>query len=349
MARNNKPVPHNVLITRFSALGDVAMTVPVVYTTCRANPQVNFVLVTRKSHASMMVNTPENLTVVGVDLSKYRGATGPMKLAANLQRLYNFDAMADLHGVLRTMLMAARLRGMGVKVKTINKGRLEKKRLVTGKARKQLPTSHQRYSDVMAALNLKTDKSFQSIYDYGQPPESLLVPEKEEGSKWIAVAPFSAHKGKEYPLERLQLVISTLAQNPQYRIFLFAGGEKEKKAIEPIFSRYNNVTSVAHIKHTFADELALMSHCDVMLTMDSANMHLASLVELPVVSIWGATHPWCGFMGWHQAMKDTVQLDMDCRPCSIFGNKECKWGDYRCLTSIDPQTIIDKVERVLSR
>ena len=113
--------------------------------------------------------------------------------------------------------------------------------------------------------------------------------------------------------------------------------------------RYSNVTSVVHIKHSLADELALMRHCDVMVTMDSVNMHLASLVALPVVSVWGATHPSCGFMGWHQAMRDTVQLELECRPCSVYGNKKCRYGDYHCMRDISPELIINKVKKVLQR
>ena len=94
-------------------------------------------------------------------------------------------------------------------------------------------------------------------------------------------------------------------------------------------------------------ELNLMSHLDVMLAMDSGNMHLASLVGTPVVSVWGATHPYAGFMGWGQSEKNAVQISLPCRPCSIFGNKPCIRGDYACLRQITPNQIIEKVESLL--
>ena len=80
-----------------------------------------------------------------------------------------------------------------------------------------------------------------------------------------------------------------------------------------------------------------------MLTMDSANMHLASVSSVPVISVWGATHPYCGFKGWRQNDADIVQLPMTCRPCSVFGSKACHRGDYMCLTAIEPSMIADKV------
>jgi ADP-heptose:LPS heptosyltransferase len=85
-----------------------------------------------------------------------------------------------------------------------------------------------------------------------------------------------------------------------------------------------------------------------MISMDSANMHLASLVNLRVVSIWGATHPFAGFMGWGQSMNDTVQIDLYCRPCSVFGNKPCYRGDWACMHLIPPVRIVEKAMAVIT-
>ena len=90
-----------------------------------------------------------------------------------------------------------------------------------------------------------------------------------------------------------------------------------------------------------------MSTLDIMISMDSANMHLASLVGIPVVSIWGATHPYAGFMGWGQSIDNAIQIDLPCRPCSIYGNKPCMRGDYACLKNISPEQIVEKVEAVI--
>ena len=112
--------------------------------------------------------------------------------------------------------------------------------------------------------------------------------------------------------------------------------------------KFDNVTSLAGKRYGFATELALVSHLDVMVSMDSANMHLASLVRTPVVSIWGATHPYCGFKGWRQREEDTVQLPMTCRPCSVFGNKPCFRGDYHCLRGISPNAVVRRVKKYIA-
>ncbi len=345
---SNKPLK-TVLITRFSALGDVAMTIPIVYPVCEANPKVNFVLVTREHPSKLFINRPANLIVLGVDLDKYKGVSGPVRLASNLHHRYDFDAMADLHDVLRTKLMSATLRLKGVMVATIDKGRSDKRKVVSGKLRQPVESTHSRYRKVFEQLGLDTGQEFVSIFSGKDVPRSPIVPAKETADRWVAIAPFSQHKSKEYPLEQMKLVIDELARDEHCCIFLLGGGENERKAIDPIAKQHSNVMSLLHIKHDFADELALLSRCDVMLTMDSANMHIASLAGVPVVSVWGGTHPWCGFMGWHQAMRDVVQLELECRPCSVFGNKKCRYGDYHCMRDISPEIIIEKVRTILKR
>ena len=168
---------------------------------------------------------------------------------------------------------------------------------------------------------------------------------KPRGEKWIGIAPFAAHKGKIYPLEKMERVIELLLERePNCRIFLFGGGAEERELLTQWESRHDRCTCA--LLGSLYNELVLMSHIDTMVSMDSANMHLASLTGTRVVSVWGATHPFAGFMGWNQSPADAVQTTLPCRPCSIFGNKPCLHGDYPCLNSITPEEI---VERVLKR
>ena len=168
---------------------------------------------------------------------------------------------------------------------------------------------------------------------------------KPRGEKWIGIAPFAAHKGKIYPLEKMERVIELLLERePNCRIFLFGGGAEERELLTQWESRHDRCTCA--LLGSLYNELVLMSHLDTMVSMDSANMHLASLTGTRVVSVWGATHPFAGFMGWNQSPADAVQTTLPCRPCSIFGNKPCLHGDYPCLNSITPEEI---VERVLKR
>ena len=124
--------------------------------------------------------------------------------------------------------------------------------------------------------------------------------------------------------------------------FFFGGGTAENKQIESLCGKYNNVRP-AKSQQGLRGELALMGQLDVMLSMDSANMHLASLVGTRVVSIWGGTHPFAGFLGWNQKAEDCIQLDLPCRPCSVYGNKPCYRSDYACMKGIAPSQILEKL------
>ena len=110
--------------------------------------------------------------------------------------------------------------------------------------------------------------------------------------------------------------------------------------------RYSNVTALFG-KVRFAGEMEVIAQEDCIISMDSMAMHMASLTATPVVSIWGATHPSLGFLGWGCDPKLTLQAEMPCRPCSVFGAKPCKWGDYRCLRVITPEMVLKIVEKVV--
>lgn len=355
------PSPSNknlrrVLITRFSALGDVAMTIPVVYSVCRANPDVEFVYLTRKSMTSMMVCPPDNLRLHGVDINAYNGVGGMKRLAAELKESYGrFDAMADLHNVLRTIILGTLLRLQGVKVCRLNKLRAHRRALTRRHNKIMLPMVSQRarFRQVFYRLGLNVDERFSSIWPDGQAPDAdyaRICRPKSRGEVWIAVAPFAAHRGKVYPPELMHKVVDTLlSEVAGARIFLFGGGENERAILSKWETPDGRIRSLAGERFGFPAELALLSHVDVMVSMDSANMHLASLVRVPVVAMWGATHPYCGFRGFRQSDATAVQLTMTCRPCSVFGNKPCYRGDYHCLSGIAPATVVDKVIEVLNK
>lgn len=345
----------NVLIARFSALGDVAMTVPVVYSVCNANPGTRFIMITQKVASTLFVNAPANLVVEGVDTKvEYRGMAGIKRLKADLMKKYSIDAFVDLHDVLRTWLLAFFLRLSGVPCKRLRKGRSGKRALTRKHNKRMLPliSSRARYREVLHRMGFSFEGTFVSLYgdSVAQPSEfaDISVP-KRQGEKWVAIAPFAKHKGKIYPLDLMEKVVAEVASWKDTRIFLFGAGDEERKVLHEWAEKYLSATSLAEKRNGFPKELALLSHCDVMLSMDSANMHLASLVRVPVVSVWGATHPYCGFMGWHQDERNAVQLNMACRPCSVFGNKPCMNGDYFCLKGISPQLIISHITRVLDR
>lgn len=329
----------HLLIFRFSALGDIALTVPVLSALSEQYPQHHFTIVSRPFVAPLFAHLGDNVTFRGVDLKQYAGIGGLYRLAKELQAETKSDAVADLHDVLRTKVLRIVLRLHGLRIATLDKGRRAKQLLVKKKVRHTLPHATARYAAVFSQLGLPVELCY-------TPPRLIPLWEKSEEERWIGIAPFAAHEGKVYPLSLLHAVAwSLLKRYEQAHLFVF-GTRAEMVRLRTDWT-HPRLTFVAEEVSSLSEELRLMQQLDVMVSMDSANLHLASLVGTPAVSVWGATHPDAGFTGYGQSLDDVVQLDMPCRPCSIFGNKPCQYGDYRCLLQILPEHLLTKVEKYL--
>lgn len=351
--------PH-LLIIRFSALGDVLMSVPVIDALARQYPDLRITVVSRPYVGSVMRLLPENVSFMGVNLRQYEGLAGLKRLFAELKSLQP-TAVADFHNVLRTIYLRFLFKLNGIPTAYLNKDRRQRKKFISSAVKTQQRTSFEGYQQVLAELGYpvridwhqpfslfgnvprsgmgtssKTNASAESDTQSGtdsQQEEAVFARENA-----IGVAPFAAHKGKIYPLDKMEQVVAQLSQNAH--IYLFGAGAEEKALMEEWERKYPNVESVVGRLADMGEELRLMSRLRLVLAMDSGNMHLASLAGVPVVSVWGATHPLSGFLGWGQSMDNVIQEDMPCRPCSIYGNKPCRYGDYRCLTRISPERIV---------
>lgn len=340
-----------ILIIRFSALGDVAMTIPVVYSLAVQYPQHEITVLSRAVWQPLFQGLPENVKFVGADLTgKHKGLWGLNSLYSTLKTMH-FDYVADFHHVLRSKYLCLRFRLANIPVAFMCKGRVGKKKLVRRyhKVMENQESSFSRYAGVLEKLGFPVLLNFSSVYGEGKGDFSEIEPVtgQKENQKWIGIAPFAKHIGKIYPIELQEQVVAHFAANPKVKVFLFGGGKREQEVFDSWTAKYPSIVSMIG-KLNMRTELNLMSHLDVMLSMDSANMHLASLVNIPVVSVWGATHPYAGFMGWKQLSVNTVQLDLSCRPCSVYGQKPCWRGDYACLREIKPEQVIDKLSAVLN-
>lgn len=344
-----------VMIVRFTALSDVAMTVPVVYSVCDAYPDTNFVMVTRHVASTLFVNKPANLDVEGVNLDEeFTGLTGLYKLYKYLKAEYNPEVVIDLHDDAKTRLFGMFFKMGGAKLKKINTGNSEKRALTRRHNKRMLPliSTRERYREVFYRAGFAFNETFSSLFGETKPEPSIFAEiseAKQAGECWIAIAPFAKHKEKIYPIHLMKKVLDEVVSWQGVKVFLFGRGEAEQKVLDEWAKEYENVTSLATKRYGFPAELSLLSYCDVMVSMDSANMHLASLVCLPVVSVWGATHPYCGFMGWHQDPRNAVQINVLCRPCSVLGDKPCRYNDTFCLSGISPTLIVARIKDVIER
>ena len=328
-----------LLIIRFSALGDIAMTVPVIHDLAVQHPDLEITMLSREMARPLFERMPDNVHFIAADLKgRHKGLFGLCHLWRDAH-LNDFDYIADFHDVLRTQWLRAEGCLRRKKIAKIDKGRKGKKALTRQKNKVfvQQDTSFERYAKVLEQLGFPIKPQFTKL-DYS----SFCETQKPDTETWIGIAPFAKHEAKVYPMDKIEQVIKALNERKNTTVFLFGGGKEEKQQIAELCSKYPNVQA-AQSQQGLRGELDLMGQLDVMLSMDSANMHLASLVGTRVVSIWGGTHPFAGFLGWNQKNSDCLQLDLPCRPCSVYGNKPCLRGDYACMNGISPSQILEKL------
>ncbi len=337
--------PVHILVFRFSALGDIAMTVPVLKCLLQQHPSLRITMVSVPFVQPLFANI-DRLEFYAVDIKNdYKGVKGLYRLAKQLKQEVKFDAIADVHNVLRTKLVRFFLRSIPAAV--IDKGRAEKENLTRqhNKQLRQLKTTFQRYADVFARLNYPVQLTLSEGVQEKKITGYLLSNDKNRLMK-VGIAPFARHAAKMYSLEKMEQVVNSLASHPSIQVILL-GSKEEAVTLDTWANKYEGVQSVAG-KFSLKEELVLISQLDIMVSMDSANMHLASLFGVPVVSIWGGTHPFLGFYGWGQPYENAIQADLPCRPSSVFGNKDCPvHGKAGCMQPITPTHIVEKVISLL--
>ncbi|AZA80271.1 lipopolysaccharide heptosyltransferase family protein [Chryseobacterium sp. G0186] len=305
------------------------MTVPVFREFLEQNPDVEIVMVSRKNFEALFSGI-QNVIFKGIDLDDYKGFLGLRRLSNELIREFNPDYVANLHDVIRTKVLDGIYRRKGLKVFKINKGKEEKEHLtdIWNLNKVQLKKTVERYADVFREMGFKVELS------------QKLRPLSAHKSG-IGFAPFAQHKGKMLPLEKSYELARILAQ--KHTVYFFGGGKKETETLEAWEKQIPNTKSLSG-KLSLSEELNKIAELEVMISMDSANMHLASLVGTRCISIWGATHPYAGFLGFGQSEDDVIQVkDLSCRPCSVFGDKECYRGDWACLEEFNIQKVIQAV------
>ncbi len=328
-------------------MGDVAMTVPVIKNLLVQNPQLRITVVSSHFLQPLFDGLERCHFHPAFLKEKHKGLAGLLSLQKELKKLGPFDAIADLHNVLRSTIITNLFKLSGYKIAVLDKGRTEKKQLTKKKDKKfiQLTPMHERYAMVFRNIGLPIQLDTGGIIY-----KKKLIPEAlnsvfVSGKKIIAVAPFAQYKEKMYPLEKMKMVVQQLAAANNI-VLLFGGGKNEAAMLQEWEMEIFSVFNIAG-RYSFEDELAIISNVDVMISMDSANMHLASLYNVPVVSVWGATHRFAGFYGWGQDVKNIAEIDLYCRPCSVFGNKPCYRGDHACMNELNEDMIVEKVKRLL--
>lgn len=325
------------------------MTLPVISAFVTQYPDVKITVLTKAFFKPMFAQF-QNLSVFEADVQgEHKGVFGLWKLYKKLSTL-EINAVADLHNVLRSKVLKRYFRFEKIPVFQIDKGRPEKKALTRKKDKvfRPLKTTHDRYADVFAAMGFPIDLTKAKSLAREELTEKMLALIGRENKKWLGIAPFAAFEGKMYPLELIEKVIAILNSSANYKLLLFGGGNLEKGKLQQFENKYENCTQVVD-KLTFSEELALISNLDGMLSMDSGNGHLAAMYGVPVITLWGVTHPYAGFYPFGQDANNALLADrkrFPLIPTSVYGNKMPD-GYEKAMETISPETVVEKVRRIL--
>jgi len=326
-------------------MGDVAMTAPVLRAFVLQNPTVKITVVSRVFYKPIFKNIP-NVTFFSAHVNhRHKGLLGLFRLYKDLKS-NGITEIADLHNVLRSKIIRTLFSISGIKTATVDKGRAEKEALTRAENKifKHLPTMFERHSSVFEQLGFSIDLS-NPVF----PPKQVLDDETvflsgEKNQKWIGIAPFAQYDSKVYPLDLMQEVIDKLAENKNYKILLFGGGKKEIELLDSLSKDKENVINCAG-KINFKQELQLISNLDIMLSMDSGNAHIAAMLGIKVITLWGATHPFAGFSPFNQPLENALVSDRNLfpkLPTSVYGNKKVA-GYENAMRTISVEEIVSKI------
>lgn len=330
---------------RLSAMGDVAMTVPVLRAFVQQNPEIKITVVSRPFFKPFFEGIP-NLTFFAFDeKNRHNGFFGLLRLSQDLKALH-IDAFADLHNVLRSKVVRTLFALSGKKTAFVDKARAEKAALTRAedKVFKPLTTMFERHAKVFQELGFKVDLSQPKFPKKAVLDNEIIQVIGENNQKLIGIAPFAQYDSKVYPLDLMQEVINKLAENSNYKILLFGGGKKEIELLDSLSKDKENVIVVAG-KLKFQQELQLISNLDVMLSMDSGNAHIAAMLGVKVITLWGATHPFTGFSPFNQPLENALVSDRNLfpkLPTSVYGNKIVE-GYEDAMRTISVESVIDKI------
>lgn len=342
------------LVIRLSALGDVAMLIQLLYAVARANEQHDFILLTQPFITELLIDPPDNVEAMAIDIRREEHSLlGLMRYARRL-RFEHFDAVLDLHDVLRTKFLRSYLRLWGIPYLHLRKPRRERRALLhrqPGEPLVPVPPMWTRYRQVFASAGLQVPDQVPPITLHPSLLDSFArlhpqLAQRPKGQLRLGIAPFASTAAKTYAPELMKEALHALLEDGRFELLLFGAPGREQAQLEQWTRELPGLRSVAG-QLDFSEELLLISSLDAMVSMDSANMHLASMVGRRVFSVWCCTHPAAGFLGIGQRLEDCLQPEgLEHRPCSIFGdNKQCRSTGLSCSEAMPSSLLVEHLQR----
>jgi ADP-heptose:LPS heptosyltransferase len=331
-------------------MGDVAMTVPIVRAFSEQYPDVKITMVSRKMYLPFFKGIPNLSFFEMEEKDSHNGFFGLLQMFADLKKL-KIDAVADLHNVIRSKLIRILFALGGKSVAHTDKGRKEKALLTQEENKVFVPlkSMFEGHLETFEKLGFPINLSKYQIPQKQRLSESVLnIISNKDSNNWIGIAPFAQYESKIYPLDLMQIVINDLAKLENTKIFLFGGGSKEIQLLNQLKGTTENILVIAG-KLSLEQEMEVISNLDVMLSMDSGNAHIAAMLGVKTITLWGATHPYAGFSPFKQPLENALVSDrkqFPKLPTSVYGNK-IVLGYQDVMRTISPDEVVAKIKQHL--
>jgi ADP-heptose:LPS heptosyltransferase len=318
-----------VLIIRFSSIGDVVLTTPVIRAIAQQTDfEVHFL--TKARFASVLHHNPY--------ISKLYTIKEKLDEVLTYLKKEQYSYLIDLHKNLRSFRLR---RALNVPAYHFPKYNIEKWLLVNFKVDK-LPDSHivDRYFQATAPLSVKNDEK--GLDFFLGTVDQVDIPRQIQDEGYLVFVLGAAHFTKQIPIELFKRLIPSLKRS----IFLIGGGD-ERKVGEDLAQLFPERVKNYAGELTIGQSAYLLSSAQAVLTPDTGMMHIAAAFHRPIVVVWGNTTPKLGMFPYQTAHENMEVPNLACRPCDKIGKKACPKGHFKCMKSQSVEKILATLYRIL--
>ena len=315
--------PQKILIIRFSSIGDIVLTSPVLRCIKKTFPNCELHYLTKSSYQSILKPNPF------IDrLILWEGSSTIKEL-----KKCNYEVAIDLHKNLRTSRIKWALRLVKNKVKwlSFDKINIQKWLAVRLKSKTVLPHKHivHRYLDPALRIGAQFDDKgldfFIEAHNRVDLSQMKITP-----YEYYVYAIGGQHETKKLPLTKQVELLSSIKKP-----ILLIGGKEDMERGEELHKLFHHVHNFCG-KYNIQQSASIMEQCRKVISHDTGMMHIAAALLKPIISIWGNTIPEFGMSpfypkNFHDYENRVFQVDTYCRPCSKIGHQQCPWGHFKCM------------------
>lgn len=333
-------VAPRIVLVRFSSMGDILLTTPLIRAIRQRHPDAWITFVTKAAFVPLLASNPRLNEIIG------HKTTTPLRDLARRIHESGYSHQLDLHDSLRSRALALMTGGRWHRYP---KHRFARTILIRFKRDLYRDRRHvvERYFDAARDLDVKPDDGplefFLHRSGLEQARRFLADQRLDPSATFVALVPGAAHATKRWPMGHWQRLAAELTAKGMQVVVV--GGEAEQQACEDIATAAGDLATSAAGRFDIAGSAALLKLARCVVAGDTGPMHLATAVGTPVVALYGPTVRAFGFFPYH-ARATVLEQDIPCRPCSSMGGPRCPLGHHRCLVDISPATVLDAVRRL---